>query len=121
MPTPPKDPTPPAKKPTPPGGKGVPPAKPAAGGKPPAAGAKPGAAKPADGKPADAKKRSAAKKPAPPAAPVRHSQASRTGRRLGQVLIDLGFIDDDQLWDILDEAKSSAQLTGQVAVARGLI
>src|SRR5262249_22215025 len=81
----------------------------------------PGAAKPADGKPADAKKRSAAKKPAPPAAPVRHSQASRTGRRLGQVLIDLGFIVDDQLWDILDEAKSSAQLTGQVAVARGLI
>ena len=37
------------------------------------------------------------------------------------MLIDLGFIDDDQLWGILDEAKSSGLPTGQVAVSRGLI
>ncbi len=37
------------------------------------------------------------------------------------MLIDLGFIDDDQLWGILDEAKGSGAPTGQVAVSRGLI
>jgi type IV pilus assembly protein PilB len=121
MPTPPpKDPNQPSKKPTPPGAKGVPPAKPGAGGKPPqSSGAKPG--KGADGKSGDGKKPAQGKKPAPKPAPVRHDQASRTGRRFGQVLIDLGFIDEDQLWDILEEAKSSGQPTGQVAVARGLI
>src|SRR6266852_851965 len=117
----PKDPNPPAKKPTPPGGKGGSPAKPAAGGKPPAAGGKPAADKAADGKAADGKKPASAKKPAPKAAPVRHGQESRSGRRFGQVLIDLGFIDEDQLWEILDEAKSTGQLTGQVSVARVLI
>jgi hypothetical protein len=39
----------------------------------------------------------------------------------GQVLIDLGFIDEDQLWEVLEEAKSTGQLSGQVAVGRGLI
>src|SRR5262249_11035442 len=48
--------------------------------------------------------------------------AARTGgRRIGQVLVDLGFIDEDQLWEILDEAKNTGQLTGQTAVGRGLI
>src|SRR5262249_16586001 len=84
-----------------------------------APGAKP--AKASDGKSGDGKKPAQAKKPAPKPAPVRHDQASRTGRRFGQVLIDLGFIDEDQLWDILEEAKSSGQPTGQVALARGLI
>jgi type IV pilus assembly protein PilB len=122
MPTPtPKDPTPPAKKPTPSGGKGTPPAKPAAASKPPAAGAKPAPAKAGGDKTGDGKKPAPAKKPAPKPAPVRHGHESRTGRRFGQVLIDLGFLDDDQLWDVLEEAKSTGQLTGQTAVARGLI
>src|SRR5947209_4882818 len=43
------------------------------------------------------------------------------GRKLGQVLVDLGFIDDEQLWGVLDESKNGGQPTGQVAVARGLI
>ncbi|MBI1913636.1 MAG: Flp pilus assembly complex ATPase component TadA [Planctomycetes bacterium] len=43
------------------------------------------------------------------------------GRRIGQVLVDLGFVDDDQLWDVLEEAKNTSQFAGQVAVARGLI
>jgi type IV pilus assembly protein PilB len=121
MPTPaPKDPTPPAKKPTPSGGKGTSPAKPAAS-KPPAAGAKPAPAKPAGNKTGDGKKPAQAKKPAPKPAPVRHGQESRTGRRIGQVLIDLGFMDEEQLWDVLEEAKNTGQLTGQTAVARGLI
>jgi type IV pilus assembly protein PilB len=46
---------------------------------------------------------------------------SRGGRKLGQVLVDLGFVDDAQLWEILDEAKTSGSPVGQVALARGLI
>jgi type IV pilus assembly protein PilB len=81
-----------------------------------------GAPKP--GKPAAGKaegKRPAGKKP-PAANPVRASQAGHGGtRRFGQVLIDLGFIDEDQLWDVLEEAKQTGQLVGQTAVQRGLI
>jgi len=46
---------------------------------------------------------------------------SRGGRKLGQVLIDLGFIDEAQLWEILDEAKNAGIQLGQVALTRGLI
>ncbi|MCA9036314.1 MAG: Flp pilus assembly complex ATPase component TadA [Planctomycetaceae bacterium] len=43
-------------------------------------------------------------------------------RKLGQILIDLGYIDDDQLWDILEEQKASpGQVIGQVAVRMGLV
>ncbi len=130
----PNDPNPP-KKPNPsvPPGK-APPPKPASGVQPPA---KPAAGQPPTGKPP-------AGKPAPPAksgngAPPAKKPASAAGkkpasksqrddgsgrggkRRIGQVLIDLGFIDDDQLWGILDEAKSNGLPTGQVAVSRGLI
>jgi type IV pilus assembly protein PilB len=146
-----QDPVPPGKKPVAPaanaGAKPVaPPAKPSAGPAKPAApvakdGAKPagngppkapakpavdakkpGPAKPAaqvkgeEKKPTDGKK----KLPAPKA--VRNKEAQHSsGRRIGQVLIDLGFLDEDQLWEVLEEAKSTNQLTGQVAVARGLI
>jgi type IV pilus assembly protein PilB len=41
--------------------------------------------------------------------------------KLGQVLIALGFIDENQLRDLLDEARRTGQLLGQVAIARGLI
>lgn len=77
-------------------------------GKPGAAPAKP-AAKGAPQKPAGAKKPAAAKK------------ESGGRRKIGQVLIDLGFLDEDQLWEILEEAKNTGQLTGQVAVGRGII
>ena len=126
----------------PPVGKVVPPAgqKPAV---PPVA--KPGEKPPAPvaGKPAvPAKPGAVPGKPAPPAgaapkkpgdkpaisasqhkpAPVAAGSANRTGgRRLGQVLIDLGYIDDDKLWEILDEAKSNSLPVGQVALAKGLI
>ena len=43
-------------------------------------------------------------------------------RKLGQILVDLGYIDGDQLWDILEEQKASpGQVIGQVAVRMGLI
>lgn len=42
-------------------------------------------------------------------------------RKLGQILVDLGFIDEDQLWDLLNEARTVQQPIGQVAIARGLI
>jgi type IV pilus assembly protein PilB len=132
------NPTPP-KKPNPPVAKGVtpPPGKAPAGKPQPPADGKPVLPKSGDGKPAEAKpaeaKSGEAKKPAPdkkpaaekkPAAPKRATKGGTGrggGRRIGQVLVDLGFIDEDQLWDVLEEAKNTAQLTGQAAVARGLI
>lgn len=58
----------------------------------------------------------------PTAAPVKANISSRSsGRKIGQVMVDLGFIDDDQLWEILDEAKNTSTLTGQVALNRGMI
>jgi len=107
-------------------------AKPSAASKPPLPGkpvppAKPGPAKPApakapEAKGANGKSPEPKKKKAPTAKPVRSSEAAHgSGRRIGQVLIDLGFLDEDQLWDILEEAKNNAQPTGQVAVGRGLI
>jgi type IV pilus assembly protein PilB len=101
------------------------PAKPAASQ--PAAG-QPAAGQPAAGQPAagqPAAKPSAGKPPAKDtkkSAPVKANVASRSGgRKLGQVLVDLGFIDDDQLWELLDESKNSNTPVGQVALGRGLV
>ena len=81
-------------------------ATPAPANKPPA---KPG------GKPAVS---ASAHKPAP----VKAGIASRSsGRRIGQVLVDLGYLDDDQLWEVLEEAKNAGIMMGQAAIARGLI
>lgn len=85
----------------------------------PAPASKPGAQKPAatpKPSPAGNKKLAAA-----PAKPVKAGSARGSNRRIGQVLIDLGFINEEQLWDILQEAKSTGQLSGQVAVGKGLI
>lgn len=126
MATDPKKPQKPGDKP--PGDK--PPAKsPSAAAKPDAAkpdAAKPGVGKPAAGKPAAGKpaaKPDAAKsdtpKPAPQSAKVASSKSG--SRKFGQVLVDLGFIDEDQLWEILDEAKNADAPVGQAALNRGLI
>jgi type IV pilus assembly protein PilB len=122
-PTPPKKPVTPGKVPPRPaarppaaGGNGNPPTKKpvAPGPKPPP----PAAKGPAGGvKPA-----TPAKKPGAAPAPKAKTERDTGGRRrIGQVLVDLGFIDEDQLWSILDEAKTNLQQTGQVAVSRGLI
>ena len=42
-------------------------------------------------------------------------------RKLGQILVDLGYLTDDQLWDILEEQKQSSGLIGQVAVRMGMV
>ena len=43
-------------------------------------------------------------------------------RRLGQILVDLGYLTEDQLWDILGEQKQSpGEIIGQVAVRLGLV
>src|SRR4051794_32993689 len=43
-------------------------------------------------------------------------------RRLGQILVDLGYLNEDQLWDILEEQKQSpGEVIGRVAVRMGLI
>jgi type IV pilus assembly protein PilB len=120
--------TPAAKKPAdakPPEGKpvnGQTPAKPAAktDGKP---------AKPVDGKaakPADAKAGKTADGKTPekkkPAAKQDREWSSDGGhRKIGQILIDLGYLDESQLWDILEEARTNGLRTGQVALTRGLI
>ncbi|MEQ9066362.1 MAG: pilus assembly protein PilB, partial [Gimesia chilikensis] len=43
-------------------------------------------------------------------------------RRLGQIMVDLGYISEDQLWDILEEQKQSpGEVIGQVAIRMGLV
>lgn len=49
--------------------------------------------------------------------------AARAGghKKLGQVLVDLGFISEDQLWQILDHHKQSGERTGRAAIALQLV
>ncbi|QDT93770.1 GspE/PulE family protein [Gimesia algae] len=43
-------------------------------------------------------------------------------RRLGQIMVDLGYISEDQLWDILEEQKQSpGEVIGQVGIRMGLV
>lgn len=43
-------------------------------------------------------------------------------RRFGQILVDLGYLSDDQLWDILEEQKRHpGEIIGKVACRMGLI
>ena len=43
-------------------------------------------------------------------------------RKLGQILVDLGYLNEDQLWDVLEEQKQSpGEIIGQVAIRMGLI
>ena len=43
-------------------------------------------------------------------------------RRLGQILVDLGYLSEDQLWDVLEEQKQSpGEVIGKVAVRLGLV
>src|SRR4051812_1918982 len=122
-PNPPKKPTPPAKPGPAPVAKGVTPGKPSNG--PPA---KPGDGKPPVGKPVP---KAAAPKPtgkpaAKPAAPAeKHAKAwvgaDGGNRKFGQVLVDLGYIDQEQLWDLLEQARTADQSLGRVVLERGLV
>jgi len=77
-------------------------------------------------KPAPAAKPAAAAKPSdkPAAAPKKKEKtwsAEGGSRKIGQIMVDLGFIDEGQLWDILEEARTNGVRVGQVALGRGLV
>lgn len=40
---------------------------------------------------------------------------------MGRVLVDLGYIDEDQIEDLVKEAQLTGQFVGQVAMSRGLV
>ncbi len=43
-------------------------------------------------------------------------------RRLGTILVDMGYLDDEKLWNVLEEQKrSDNELLGKVAVRMGLV
>jgi len=43
-------------------------------------------------------------------------------RKLGQILVDLGYLSEDQLWDVLEEQKQSpGEVIGQVTIRMGLV
>ncbi|AGA30536.1 GspE/PulE family protein [Singulisphaera acidiphila] len=43
-------------------------------------------------------------------------------RRLGQILVDMGYLDEEKLWSLLEEQKrSSNELIGKVAIRLGLV
>ncbi len=43
-------------------------------------------------------------------------------RKLGQILVDLGYLTEDQLWDVLEEQKQvPGEVIGQVAKSMGLV
>jgi type IV pilus assembly protein PilB len=43
-------------------------------------------------------------------------------RKLGQILVDLGYLTEDQLWDVLEEQKQSpGEVIGRVAVRMGMV
>jgi type IV pilus assembly protein PilB len=48
-------------------------------------------------------------------------QRSSARKKIGQVLIDLGFINEDQLWQIIDHHRQTGELTGKSAVGMQLI
>ena len=57
----------------------------------------------------------------PPKKVVKGGGSSGGRRKLGQVLIDLGFLTEEQLWEVLEEAKSGGSSVGQTALNRGLV
>jgi type IV pilus assembly protein PilB len=83
-------------------------------------------AKPAAPKAGDGAKPPA--KPTPPKSgekkPARKDKtwtAESGSRKIGQIMVDLGFIDESQLWDILEEARTNGVRVGQTALSRGLV
>jgi type IV pilus assembly protein PilB len=57
----------------------------------------------------------------PPKKVIKGGGSSGGRRKLGQVLIDLGFLTEEQLWEVLEEAKSGGSSVGQTALNRGLV
>jgi type IV pilus assembly protein PilB len=51
----------------------------------------------------------------------RRQRQSTARKKIGQVLIDLGFINEDQLWQVIDQHRQTNELTGRTAVQMQLI
>jgi type IV pilus assembly protein PilB len=67
------------------------------------------------------KKKKAPEKPAAPARASKPAPGTSGGKKLGQVLLDLGLVNEEQLWQILEHHRQTHELTGQVAVNLGFI
>ncbi len=59
--------------------------------------------------------------PARPAARPRFSHIDGPTRQLGQKLVDLGFLDDAQLESLYEEMRTTDRRLGELAIERGLI
>lgn len=111
----------PPKAPAPPGAARPP----VAGAAPAAPGARPVPAKP---EPPKAPARPVAR-PVPPSKPVakkppilKKDRPRETGpRKIGQVLVQLGFLKEDQVSDVLDEIRNTGEHFGQTAISKGFI
>jgi type IV pilus assembly protein PilB len=114
-PNPPRKPTPLSGRPTPP--QGLPAAKggaPKPGSKAPAPGAKPPAAATGGG--------GAAKPPASKKTAKGGGWSGDSGtKKLGQIMVEMGFLDESQLFDVLEDARSNGIKVGQAALERGII
>ena len=42
-------------------------------------------------------------------------------KKLGKILVDMGQLDEEKLWSVLEEHKRSGELIGQVAIRLGLV
>lgn len=42
-------------------------------------------------------------------------------RRLGKILVDLGYLDEEKLWNVIEEQKRNNDLIGKVAIRLGLV
>ena len=94
-----------------------PPPKPVDGAKPKiptAAGAKPASRMP-PGKPGATGGKPAGQKAGSRKTTKRVGHADGGTRKIGQIMVDLGFLDESQLWDILEEARTNGVRVGQVA------
>ncbi len=63
----------------------------------------------------------AAPKPEPKPAPIPKKQIPSGTRKLGQVLVDLGFIDEAQMEALLEESRTTEISLEQVAIRSGLV
>src|SRR5438105_18154 len=84
-----------------------------------AAAGKPAPAKPAPAK-AAGKSAIPARKPTPVKASTAGSARTKT-RKLGQIFVDLGFIDDAQQEELVAEIQVTGQRIGHAAVTRGWV
>jgi len=105
---------------------------PQAGGGTPAKPPVPGAAKPPTGGTAKPPQAGSAGSPAKPPASqpkpatpkpqrAKHTHVDSNSRQLGQKLVDLGYLDDDQLDGIYEEMRTTERKLGELAIDRGLL